>query len=128
MRASGRPGVGGRDAWGLKKFVRADLVKANRPYRIPPLERVDLDDILTLIGDEQYFGLLAARQTGKTITLLALHDLLNPGSAGVYRCVYASLEAGRTATDGESSGCVVQRRVASATALHRARGPAGGRD
>lgn len=81
----------------MRKFARTGPVKRDRHYLIPPLERVDLDDILTLIGDEHYFALHAPRQTGKTTILLALRDLLNSGSQGNYRCVYASLKAGRTA-------------------------------
>ena len=86
----------------MKKFARTGPVKADRHYLIPPLERVDLDDVLTLIRDEQYFVLHAPRQTGKTTTLLALRDLLNSGSEGEYRCVHASLDIGRVA--GRESG------------------------
>ena len=68
-------------------------------YCIPPLERLDLDDVLGLIRDEKYFALHAPRQTGKTSVLLAVRDLLNSGVVGDVRCVYASLEAGRTARD-----------------------------
>lgn len=81
----------------MRKFARSGPVGRDRYYRIPPLTRINLDQVLTLISDEQYFVLHAPRQTGKTTTLLALRDLLNSGSEGDYRCVYASLEAGRTA-------------------------------
>ena len=62
------------------------VVPANH-YCIPPLERLALDDILTLIRDQRYFALHAPRQTGKTSALLALRDLLNSGAEGDYRCV-----------------------------------------
>ena len=62
-------------------------------YHVPPLERVDLDRILTLIGDKRYFVLHAPRQTGKTSALLALRGLLNGGAAGRFRCVYVNVEA-----------------------------------
>ena len=78
------------------RFCRTGPVRADRHYLIPPLDRVDLDAVLTLIREEQYFILHAPRQTGKTSTLLALRDLLNSNPEGDYRCVYASLEAGRT--------------------------------
>ena len=60
----------------------------------PPLERVDLDAVLGLIRDKKYFVLHAPRQTGKTSALLALRDLLNGGTQGGFRCVYANVEAG----------------------------------
>ena len=68
-------------------------------YCIPPLERLDLDDVLGLIRDKRYFVLHAPRQTGKTSTLLALRDLLNSGVAGGYRCVYVNVEAGQAARE-----------------------------
>ena len=86
----------------MRHFNTEGPVKPERHYRIPPLERVGLDDVLTLIRDEQYFVLHAPRQTGKTSTLLALRDLLNSGSEGEYRCVHASLDIGRVA--GRESG------------------------
>ena len=81
----------------MRFFNTEGPVKAAKHYCIPPLERVDLEEILTLVRRRAYFGLHAPRQTGKTSTLLALRDLLNSGSEGDFRCVYASLEAGRTA-------------------------------
>ena len=66
-------------------------------YCIPPLERVNLDYVLNLIRDQEYFMLYAPRQTGKTSTLKALQDLLNSGTVGSYRCVYVNLEGGATA-------------------------------
>ena len=53
-------------------------------YCIPPLERLNLDEILGLVRDKRYFVLHAPRQTGKTSTLLALRDLLNSGIAGEF--------------------------------------------
>ena len=64
-------------------------------YCIPPLERLNLDGILGLVRDKRYFVLHAPRQTGKTSALLALQDLLNGGTEGKFRCVYANLEAGQ---------------------------------
>ncbi|MEZ5585409.1 MAG: ATP-binding protein, partial [Candidatus Competibacteraceae bacterium] len=46
-------------------------------YRLPPLERWDLAEILALIDQKKYFLLHAPRQTGKTTCLLALVDYLN---------------------------------------------------
>ena len=81
----------------MRYFNTDGPVGADEHYLISPLERVDLEEILTLVRRRKYFVLHAPRQTGKTTTLLALRDLLNSGSVGDYRCVYASLEAGRTA-------------------------------
>ena len=66
-------------------------------YCIPPLERVDLDDVCQLVRNKRYFVLHAPRQTGKTSVLLALRDLLNSGAVGDYRCVYFNVEAGQAA-------------------------------
>ena len=73
-----------------------------RHYSIPPLERLDLDEVLRLIRDERYFVLHAPRQTGKTSALLALRDLLNEG--GGHRCVYANVETGQTARGDVAAG------------------------
>ena len=39
----------------------------------------------------------AARQTGRTSALLALHDLLNGGEEGEYRYAYINAESAQTA-------------------------------
>ena len=80
----------------LRFFTTAGPVKPDRHYCIPPLDRLDLDDMLALIRDEQYFVLHAPRQTGKTSALLALRERLN--GAG-YRCVYANVEVAQTARE-----------------------------
>ena len=76
----------------MRRFNTEGPVRADRHYAVPPLERVDLADILSLVRDERYFVLHAPRQTGKTTTLRALRDRLNEGAAGPLRCVYANLE------------------------------------
>ena len=68
-------------------------------YHVPPLERLRLGHVLTLIRDKRYFVLHAPRQTGKTTALLALRDLLNGGACGDFRCVYANVEAGQAARE-----------------------------
>ena len=83
-------------------FNTAGPVRSDRHYCIPPLDRVNLAEVLALIRDERYFVLHAPRQTGKTSLLLALRDLLNSGSAGPYRCAYVNVETGQTA--GEDVG------------------------
>ena len=43
-------------------------------YSIPPLGRLDLDEVRGLIRDKRYFVLHAPRQTGKTSVLLAYKE------------------------------------------------------
>ena len=83
----------------MRKFNTAGPVRADKHYLIPPLERLNLAEVLGLIRDEAYFVLHAPRQTGKTSTLLALRDLLNGGSEGDYRCVYVNVEPAQTARE-----------------------------
>ena len=86
----------------MRKFNTAGPVKPDKHYCVPPLERWDLEEILTLIDDERYFVLHAPRQTGKTSSLLALRTLLN--SSGRYRCVYANVEAAQAARHDVAAG------------------------
>ena len=81
----------------MRFFNTTGPIRPERHYCIPPLDRVDLDEILTLIRQERYFALHAPRQTGKTSTLLALADRLS--SSGKCRCVYANFEAGQAARE-----------------------------
>ena len=76
----------------MRFFNTTGPVVAADHYCIPPLERLNLEELLTLIRDKRYFVLHAPRQTGKTSVLLALQNLLNSGTAGAYRCVYANVE------------------------------------
>ena len=77
----------------MRRFNTEGPVRPDKHYAIPPLERVDVDEILDMIRDERYFVLHAPRQTGKTSALIALRDLLNRGEAGDFRCVYVNVEA-----------------------------------
>lgn len=61
----------------VRYFNTEGEVVAAKHYCIPPLDRVDLDEILTLIEREKCFILHAPRQTGKTSVLAALADHLN---------------------------------------------------
>ena len=83
----------------MRFFNTTGPVQPEKHYSIPPLSRLDLEDVLTLIRDERYFVLHAPRQTGKTSALLALRDLLNGGAEGDYRCVYANVEAAQAARE-----------------------------
>ena len=84
---------------GMRMFNTEGPMVAEWHYCVPPLERVDLDEILGLIRRRRYFVLHAPRQTGKTSVLLALRDLLNSGAAGEFRCVYVNIEMAQTARE-----------------------------
>ena len=75
----------------MRFFNTTGPVRPDDHYHVPPLDRLALDDVLTLIQQKKYFVLHAPRQTGKTSSLLALRDLLN--AEGHYRCVYVNVEA-----------------------------------
>ena len=88
----------------MRFFNTTGPVVAADHYCIPPLHRVNLGEVLTLIREKRYFVLHAPRQTGKTSTLLALRDLLNGGSEGAYRCVYVNVESAQTAREHVERG------------------------
>ncbi|MBS1247930.1 MAG: hypothetical protein H6R48_719, partial [Proteobacteria bacterium] len=71
-------------------------------YSVPPLQRWDLEEVLTLIAQKKYFLLHAPRQTGKTTCLLALADYLN--REGRYRAVYANIEPAQAARENVAMG------------------------
>ena len=75
----------------MRFFTTTGPVRPDDHYHVPPLDRLDIDEVLTLIQQKKYFVLHAPRQTGKTSSLLALRDLLN--AEGDYRCVYVNVEA-----------------------------------
>ncbi|MCE2515877.1 MAG: AAA family ATPase [Acidobacteria bacterium] len=83
----------------MREFNTEGPVVAAWHYCVPPLERVDLDQVLGLIRARRYCVLHAPRQTGKTSTLLALRDLLNGGAGEGFRCVYANVEVAQTARE-----------------------------
>ncbi len=80
----------------MRFFNTAGPVRPDEHYCVPPLGRLDLDEVLRLIETKKYFVLHAPRQTGKTSALLALCDLLNGQG---YGCVYTTFETARTARD-----------------------------
>ena len=83
----------------MRDFNTAGPVRSDWHYCIPPLERLNLREVLALVRKARYFVLHAPRQTGKTSTLLALRDLLNGGTVGDYRCVYVNVETAQTARE-----------------------------
>ena len=76
----------------MRFFNTAGPVNCTDHYCLPPLDRFDLDEILTLIAQKKYFVLHAPRQTGKTSCLLALMDYLNDHD---FKCLYVNVEVGQ---------------------------------
>lgn len=76
-----------------KFFNTAGPVNMDTHYKLNPLERWDLDEVMGLINDKKYFLLHAPRQTGKTSCLLALRDKLN--AEDQYSCLYVNIESAR---------------------------------
>ena len=95
-------------------FNTAGPILPDEHYHIPPLERFDLDGVLRLVDDKQYFVVHAPRQTGKTTALIALRDLLNERG---YRCIQANLESAQTAPDLEQAIRNVLTQLASRAKL-----------
>ena len=62
----------------MKFFNTAGPVNMDMHYKIDPLSRWDMDEIMMLIAQKKYFILHALRQTGKTSCLLALLERLIP--------------------------------------------------
>jgi hypothetical protein len=81
----------------MRFFNTAGPVDCQRHYCLPPLERLQLNQVLPLIEQQKYFVLHAPRQTGKTSSLLALMKYLN--AQGKYRCLYMNVEVGQAARE-----------------------------
>ncbi len=83
-------------------FNTAGPIIPDDHYHIPPLTRLDLDDILSLIGQKKYFVLHAPRQTGKTSFLRALMNYLN--KEGTYTCLHINVEGAQAARENVKEG------------------------
>ena len=88
----------------MRFFNTEGPVRPHDHYAIPPLDRMDVDELLGLIRAKRYFVLHAPRQTGKTSALIALRDLLNSGAVGDFRCVNTNVEVGQVARDDVARG------------------------
>lgn len=86
----------------MRFFNTEGPVMAGDHYSLPPLQRWDLEEVLTLIAQKKYFLLHAPRQTGKTTCLLALADHLNRERR--YRAVYANIEPAQVVRENVSLG------------------------
>ena len=98
----------------MRFFNVAGPVRPDDHYAIPPLDRVDVDELLGLIRAKQYFVLHAPRQTGKTSALIALRNLLNSGEVGHFRCVNVNVEVAQVARDDVAEG---MRAILSSLAM-----------
>ncbi|MEW5986025.1 MAG: ATP-binding protein [Chloroflexota bacterium] len=81
----------------MRFFNTAGPVNCEDHYCLPPLHRLDLAHILSLIDQKKYFVLHAPRQVGKTSFLLALMAYLNQQER--YRCLYCNVEVGQFARE-----------------------------
>ncbi|MDL1984455.1 MAG: ATP-binding protein [Deltaproteobacteria bacterium] len=86
----------------MRFFNTAGPVNSKNHYCLSPLNRFDLEEILSLINQEKYFVLHAPRQTGKTTCLLALMEHLN--ASGQYRCLYFNVESAQVAREDVRQG------------------------
>ena len=95
----------------MRDFNTAGPIRPEDHYCVPPLERLNLDEILSLVRGKRYFVMHAPRQTGKTSALLALRDLLNGGAVGDYRCGYINVEPAQTAREdvGQAMGAIASQ-------------------
>lgn len=75
----------------MRFFNTEGPIQSDIHYGLPPLERLNKEEVFGLIQQRKYFVLHAPRQTGKTTCLLALVEELN--RRGLYRAVYANVEA-----------------------------------
>ena len=96
----------------MRFFNTAGPIQPDIHYHIPPLTRLDVDDLLLLIRQRKYFVLHAPRQTGKTSALLALRDELNAGDE--FRCAYVNVEVGQSAREDVNAA---MQAILSALAL-----------
>ena len=81
----------------MRYFNTAGPVICDEHYCIPPLKRIDQEEVIRLIEQKKYFILQAPHQTGKTSCLLALRDYLN--NTEKYRCVYISAAVAQASQD-----------------------------
>ena len=102
----------------MRFFNTEGPVRLDDHYAIQPLDRMDVDELLSLIRTKRYFVLHAPRQTGKTSALIALRDLLNRGEVGHFRCVNVNVEPAQVARDDVARGI---RAVLSGLAMNARR-------
>ena len=101
----------------MRFFNTAGPIIAEDHYHVPPLQRLDRDELLKLIDWKRYFVLHAPRQTGKTSALLALNDELN--GSGKYRCLYCNVEVAQSAREDVAAAMrAILNTIARQARLH----------
>jgi len=90
-------------------FNTAGPIRRDDHYYIEPLDRLDLEEMLTLIDQKKYFVLHAPRQTGKTTYMHALTDYLN--KQGKYKSLYMNVEAAQAARENVKEGMHTVLRI-----------------
>ncbi len=86
----------------MRFFNTAGPVNPIDHYCLPPMARLDVEHVLSLVAQKKYFVLHAPRQTGKTSALLALMDYLN--REGTYASLYVNVEKGQGAREDVERG------------------------
>ncbi|MBF0211772.1 MAG: AAA-like domain-containing protein [Desulfamplus sp.] len=86
----------------MRYFNTAGPIKPKDHYCFNPLERINLEEVLSLIEQKKYFVLHAPRQTGKTSCLLALMEYLNNQTD--FKCLYINVEAAQGAREDVKRG------------------------
>ena len=81
----------------MRFFNTAGPIVSEDHYYVPIADRMDIDEIMSLIDQEKYFILHAPRQSGKTSSLLALMKILN--ESGKYKCLYVNVEGAQVARE-----------------------------
>ena len=98
-------------------FNTSGPIEPDGNYYIPPLSRVNWEEIQHLIQDRRYFVLHAPRQTGKTSTLLAMMNAIN--QAGQYIALYANIEAAQAMRgDVEAGMTIVCNSIAQSAMIY----------
>lgn len=99
-----------------KFFNTAGPCQPDIHYVLPPLARVNLTELESLVSARKYFVLHAPRQTGKTTCLLALEKHLN--ERGELRALYVNVEPAQAARENVEAA---MRTIASELAGRAAR-------
>ena len=100
----------------MRFFNTSGPIVAEDHYHVPPLSRLNAEELQRLIGRKRYFVLHAPRQTGKTTALGALQELLN--DTGRYRCVYVNVEPAQTAREDVGAAMQAILSLISHEAIH----------
>lgn len=101
----------------MRYFNTAGPVDCRDHYCLPPIERLNIEDVLLLIEQKKYFVLHAPRQTGKTSCLLALMDYMN--RQGDYSCLYMNMEMAQVAgQDIEQGMNTILRELSLRAKIH----------